>query len=469
MPTSPSIDRLPPHAFEAEQSVLGSILIEPKLISGVLEANGAPEMFYDLRHQYLFACMKAMFSAGVPIDMISLVEALRRCGQLEQVGGMAYCSSLQDTVTSTQNFDHWFRIIQDKHILRRIIQAGTAMVGKVYDQESVTDELLDDVEKMIMGISSRGRTSNIVPVMELVQQAIEDIEALYTRKGSLTGLSSGFCDFDHLTMGLQPTELTIIAARPSIGKTSLLLNMIEHMAIDDNTPCGMFSLEMKDRSLIRRMLCSRSRVNARSIQDGFMAERDFPKLTGAAARIAGAPIYIDDESSLTVMQIRARARRMVEQWGVKMIGVDYLQLVNSSRRREKRHEEVADVSNGLKALAAELNIPVVVLSQLSRSVVKDGKSRRPSLADLRESGSIEQDADVVGMLYNTGTDEEEQQCREAIPVTLYIAKQRNGPTGDVHLTFLRPFTRFESASKVSQDDVPHGDPSQTSFRQYPDN
>src|SRR6266487_3828616 len=275
----------------------------------------------------------------------------------------------------------------------------------------------------------------------------------------LTGIGTGFVDLDKLTTGLHGGEMIVIAARPSVGKTSLAMNIAEYVAIDERLPVGIFSLEMTAESLILRMLCSRSRVNLRNVREGFLAERDFPKLTGAATKLSSAPLFIDDSSGLSILQLRAKARRMYQQYGIKLFIVDYLQLIHStSRRAENRQQEIADISSGIKALAKELEVPVMVLSQLNREIERE-KGRPPRLSDLRESGAIEQDADLVGLLYKPKSDSDDEEAgsgaeEEAVAVNLLIAKQRNGPTGDVSLTFLKPYTRFESAAKVSADDVP---------------
>jgi replicative DNA helicase len=270
-------------------------------------------------------------------------------------------------------------------------------------------------------------------------------------------LATGFADFDKMTSGFHPGEMIVIAARPSMGKTSLAMNIAEHVCIDQRLPVGVFSLEMTAESLVLRMLCSRSRVNLRNVRDGFLAERDFPKLTGAAGKMAAAPLFIDDTSGLSILQMRAKARRMHQQHGIKLLVIDYLQLLHSTARRaqENRQQEIADISNGIKALAKELSIPVIVLAQLNRELEKD-KNRKPRLSDLRESGSIEQDADLVGLLYKPSVEEDEGGVgdQDSRPVNLLIAKQRNGPTGDVNLTFLNSITRFESAAKVSDEDIP---------------
>jgi replicative DNA helicase len=301
-------------------------------------------------------------------------------------------------------------------------------------------------------------TGQATTIKELVKSAINTIEDYHQRQGALTGLSTGFTDLDKLTTGLHPGEMIVIAARPSVGKTSLAMNIAESVAIDQKLPVGVFSLEMSAASLVLRMLCSRSRVNMRNIRDGFLAERDFPKLTGAAGKLANAPLFIDDSSGLSILQCRAKARRMWQQYGIKLFVIDYLQLLHSTAKRaENRQQEIADISNGIKALAKELSVPVIVLSQLNREVEKE-KGRPPRLSDLRESGSIEQDADLVGLLYRPAQNEDEDTSNEpsdAIPVNLLIAKQRNGPANeDVRLTFLKTYTRFESAAKIGDADVP---------------
>lgn len=294
-------------------------------------------------------------------------------------------------------------------------------------------------------------------IKDLVHKAIGQIEDMHTNKGKILGLESGFKDLDLMTTGFKGSEMIVIAARPSVGKTSLAMNIAEHVAVNLKQPVGVFSLEMSSSSLVLRLLCSLARVNLRNIREGFMADRDFPKLTRAAGQLANSPLFIDDTSALSILQLRAKARRMHQQHGIKLFVIDYLQLLHStSRRADNRQQEVADISNGIKALAKELDVPVVVLCQLNREADKREPGAKPRLSDLRESGSIEQDADVVGLLYRDVKDEDEAIESDALSVNLFIAKQRNGPTGEVHLTFLKGYTRFESAAKVGSEDVPQG-------------
>jgi replicative DNA helicase len=460
-----SVDRLPQHSIEAEMGVLGCALLDPNQCIGEciekLKDDGKMA-FYDLRHQTIYETLSEMFNARAAIDLITVQQHLKDRQLLDQVGGMAYLSQLQDAVPSAANLGYYLDIVREKYVLRRLIQTCTGVVGKVFDFEGEVDTLLDDVEKEILQVNESRVQNGVVPINDLVHGAISTIENYFGRQGQLGGLATGFTDLDKMTDGLHGGEMIIIAARPSMGKTSLAMNIAEHVAMEQKLPVVVFSLEMSAASLILRMMCSLARVNLRSIREGFMSEADFPKLTNAAGRLSVSKLFIDDTAGLSILQLRARARRLAQQHGIKLFVIDYLQLLNSTARRaqENRQQEIADISSGIKALAKELNVPVIVLSQLNRELEKD-KSRKPRLSDLRESGSIEQDADLVGLLYkpNAGDDEEDGAVADesaGLPVNLLIAKQRNGPTGDIHLTFLKPYTRFESASKVSDEDVPAG-------------
>jgi replicative DNA helicase len=458
---TPKIDRLPPHSIEAEQGVLGCVLLSPHDCMGecIEKLKSGHEIFYDLRHQTLFQTLTEMYDAKQAIDLITLQQRLKNIQQLENVGGLAYLSSLPDAVPSAANLEYYLDIVLEKYLLRKMIQTCTGIVGRVFDYEGQVDSLLDEVERDILRISEERVTGASLTIKELVNKAISKIEEYHTNQGMLTGISTGFTDFDKMTTGLHEGEMIVIAARPSVGKTSLAMNIAEHVTLELKVPVGVFSLEMTADQLVLRMLCSGSRVNLRNIRDGFLAERDFPKLTGAAGKMASAPLFIDDSSGLSILQLRAKARRMWQQFGIKLFVIDYLQLLNStSRRAENRQQEIAEISGGLKSLAKELNVPIIVLSQLNRELEKRGPGERPRLSDLRESGAIEQDADLVGLLYREtknkdGEDETNEVEQDAIPVKLMIAKQRNGPTGDVDLTFLKSYTRFESAAKVSAEDA----------------
>lgn len=455
------VDRLPPHSPEAEQGVLGCILISPNECLGecLTRLKSGSEVFYDLRHQKMFDVLAEMFDKREGIDLITVQQRLKDKQLLDAVGGLSYLSTLPDTVPSAANLGYYLDIVYEKFLLRKVIRVCTEAVGRVYDYEGEVDALMDEIERDVLRISESRVQTQTNTMKELVKRAINTIEDFHQRQGALTGLGTGFVDLDKMTTGLHPGEMIVIAARPSVGKTSLAMNIAEHVALDQKLPVGVFSLEMTADSLVLRMLCSRSRVNMRSIREGFLAERDFPKLTGAAGKLANAPLFIDDSSGLSVLQLRAKARRMHQQYGIKLFVIDYLQLLHSSSKRaENRQQEIADISSGIKALAKELNVPVIVLSQLNREVERE-KGRQPRLSDLRESGAIEQDADLVGLLYRPSKGEDDDSAsganKEAEPINLLIAKQRNGPAGeDVHLTFLKAFTRFESASKIQDADVP---------------
>ena len=452
-------DRLPPHSTEAEMGVLGCALLLPnQCIAECIEAlkDDGKEAFYDLRHQTIWEHLLAMYESRQPIDLITVQARLREAKIYEQVGGIAYLSELQDSVPSAANLSYYLTHVKEKFLLRRLIHTCSGIVGRVFDYEGEVDGLLDESEKEFLKIAESRVSAQSHRMAGLVDHSITMVENYFNRQGEIMGLATGFDDFDKMTDGLHGGEMIVIAARPGCGKTSLAMNVAEHVALDLHLPVGVFSLEMTAESLVLRMMCSLARVNLRNIRDGFMSQADFPKLASAAARLRNAPLHIVDVSGLSIMQLRARARRMMQQHGIKLFVIDYLQLCTSTSRKsqDNRQVEISEISAGIKGLAKELRVPVIVLAQLNREIEKD-KSRKPRLSDLRESGSIEQDADLVGFLYRPDAgDEEAEETADGVPVNLLIGKQRNGPTGDVHLTFLKPYTRFESARKISGEDVP---------------
>jgi replicative DNA helicase len=454
------IDRLPPHSIEAEQGVLGCLLLDPQQCLGecASKLKQGNAYFYDLRHQTIYELLLEMYDAKVGIDLVTVAQRLKDKNQLDAVGGLTYLASLADAVPSAANLTHYLDIVWDKYILRKMIRTCTEFVGRAYDYQDEVNVLVDEVETDILRINEEKEAARAkaATIKDLVNKAVGQIELFYGNKGATTGLATGFTDFDKMTTGLHPGDMVVIAARPSMGKTSLAMNIAEHVALEVRQPVGVFSLEMTADSLVLRLLCSNARVNLRSIREGFIAERDFPRLTAAAGRLANAPLFIDDTSGLSILQLRAKARRMHQQHGIKLFVIDYLQLLHStSRRADNRQQEIADISNGIKALAKELGVPVIVLAQLNRDIEKREPGAKPRLSDLRESGSIEQDADLVGLLYREKKDEDDEASEhDAVPTNLLIAKQRNGPTGDVPLVFLRSITRYESASKVSAEDAP---------------
>lgn len=457
------IDRLPPHSIEAEQGVLGCVLLSPAdvlplCIEKLKEGSG---IFYDLRHRTIYEACLHLWEATTAFDLITLQQNLKDRQQLEGVGGIAYLASLPDAVPSAANVDYYLEILREKYTLRILIGTCTEVVTRAYEHQGEVDELIDqvghDVQKIVEGAQPLKETGTM---NILVPSAMDRIEMMRVNAGKVTGLPTGLADLDVLTWGLQPSEMIVLAARPSIGKTSLAMNIAEYVAIHDGLPVGVFSLEMSEESLMVRMICSRAHVSTRSIQRGYATEKDMQLVISSGKAFHKAPIYIDDTSALGIQQLRARARRMHKRYGIRLVVIDYLQLMNAPlRKSDNRQQEVSNISGGLKALAKELKIPVLVLSQFSRKLEDRGVNAAPRLSDLRESGSIEQDADVVIMLHrpNKETVEADGTYQEAIPITAIVGKNRSGPTGEANLLFLRQFTRYENAAKVTADDVPQGE------------
>jgi replicative DNA helicase len=466
-PTSPTgsaqdIHRAPPHSVEAEQGVLGSMLISPReAIAEVVEKINE-EYFYVPAHQTIYQALVDLWNAGQAIDLITFTQVLRDRNLLETVGGAALVTSLFTFVPTAANLGYYLEIVRDKYILRSIITASTESVRRAYEEQDEVGNLLDEVEQRIFAVGEDRFKGQMLSMKDQVMGAIESIEKLYENHGGITGISTGFTELDRMTDGMHPAEMIVIAARPSMGKTALAMNIAEHVAINERLPVGVFSLEMSSQQLVQRMLCSRARVNLQKVRGGFLAERDFPSLTTAASKLAEAKIFIDDSAGLSILEMRAKARRLKAQQDVQLIVIDYLQLLRSTSRRaqENRQLEISEISAGLKALAKELKIPLIVVAQLNRQ--PEARSRgEPRLSDLRESGSIEQDADLVGLLLRPdlykddekSDDDKDDQGEEKLhnekgeEAELIIAKQRNGPIGKIDLTFLKHFTRFENRAR----------------------
>ena len=458
VPISPTgsaqdIHRSPPHSLEAEQGVLGSMLISPReTISECVEKINE-EYFYVPAHQTIYNLLVDLWNAGQAIDLITFTQVLRDRNLLESVGGAVFVTTLFTFVPTAANVQYYLDIVRDKYILREIITAATESVRRAYEEQDEVNNLLDEVEQRIFAVGEDRFKGEMLSMKEQVMSTLESIEKLFENKGAITGVSTGFRDLDKLTSGLHSSEMSVIAARPSMGKTALAMNIAEHAAIEVKLPVAIFSLEMSAQQLVQRMLCSRARVNLAKTRDGFLAEADFPKLTHAASKLAEAKIFIDDTAGLTILELRAKARRLKAQHDVRLIIVDYLQLLRSTSRRaqDNRQLEISEISAGLKGLAKELKIPIIVVAQLNRNPeIRTGSGKGvPRLADLRESGSIEQDADLVGLLvreeYYADSDEERTELEGK--AELIIAKQRNGPIGQVKLTFLKEFTRFEDRAE----------------------
>ena len=455
--SSGDIHRSLPHSVEAEQGVLGSMLIAPRdAISEVVEKINE-NYFYIPAHQTTYSALVDLWNNNHGIDLITFTQTLRDRNLLETIGGASFVTNLFTFVPTAANVGYYLDIVREKYILREIIAACTEGARRSYEEQDEVDNLLDEVEQRIYAVGEDRFKGQSPTMKDQVMEAIEAIEKLWEQKGSLTGLASGFVEFDRMTSGLHPAEMIVIAARPSMGKTAFVMNIVEHVAVHEKKPVAVFSLEMGSQQLVQRMLCSGARVNLRKARDGFLAESDFDKLTTAAAKLAEAPIYIDDTPGLTILELRAKARRLKAKHDLSLIVVDYLQLLRSTSRRgqDNRQIEISEISAGIKGLAKELSVPIIVAAQLNRNPEnRTGDSKgRPRLSDLRESGSIEQDADLVGLLvrqeYYADTEEEKDETEGK--ADLIIAKQRNGPTGDVPLTFIKEFTRFEDRAREERE------------------
>ncbi len=437
------LHKVPPQSIEAEQSVLGGILLENEAINRSLEILGAdaPENFYRETHRKIFLAMLELDEKSEPVDLITLTDVLKDKGWLEEVGGTTYLASLADIVPTAANITHYAKIIKEKALLRRMIYAATEIVTQGYDLPGNVEEFLDCSERSIFEVSEKRVKPSYFSIRDLIKNSFKFIDQRYEKKELVTGIPTGFINFDQITTGLQPSDLIIIASRPSMGKTSLSLNIAQYAAIEANVPVVIFSLEMAKEQLVLRMLCSEARVDASRLRGGFLSESDWPRLTSAAGRLSEAPIFIDDTPAITVLEMRAKARRLKADQNLGLIIVDYLQLMQGRRDVESREKEISDISRSLKALAKELSVPVVALSQLSRRT-EQRPGNRPQLADLRESGAIEQDADLIAFIYRDelyNPDTEDKGKAEII-----IGKQRNGPTGVIELAFLTSYTRFEN-------------------------
>lgn len=449
----PETHRQLPQSLDAEKGVLGSILLSPQTVLDSCIENGIkPEHFHYPSHSLIYELLRELGDRGVPIDLITLTQHLSDRNLLDKAGGALTISDLYTFVPTAANADYYLDILREKYLLRQVILTCTEFVGRCYDEQGDARELLDEVEKRVLAIGEQRFQGDLADIKKQVMDAVASIEKLYQNKGGITGLSTGFKALDQMTSGLHGGEMFVVAARPSMGKTAFAMNIAEHVAVDTGKPVGIFSLEMSSQQLVQRLLCSRARINLQRIRDGFLSKMEIPKLSAAADKLAKSKIYIDDTAGLTILELRAKTRRMRERMGIELLVVDYLQLLRSDSRRAKdnRQLEVAEISYGIKALAKELNIPIVVLAQLNRQ--PDEKGGRPMLSHLRESGSIEQDADVVGMLFRAEVyekDVEERKEKEG-EAELIIAKQRNGPVGDIPLTFLKEFTRFEDRAIAPQ-------------------
>ena len=447
MTMSATMERIPPQNLEAEQSVLGSMLIDREAIIIASEII-RPTDFYRESHQKIFEAMLALSERGEPVDLITLSAELEQQNLLESVGGIGYLTTLANIVPTAANVSYYARIVQEKAILRTMINTATQIVSRCFEAKDDVEEILDDAEKAILEISQRSTSNSFSSMREILKNTFERIDQLWENKGGVTGVPTGFPDLDNLTCGLQNSDLIIIAARPSMGKTTLALNIAQHIAVNEGLPVAIFSLEMSKEQLVQRMLCAQANIDAQRLRRGFLTEEDYPKLTKAAGPLSEAPIYIDDTAAISVREMRAKARRLKAEHGLAAIFIDYLQLMRGDGRAENRQQEISAISRSLKALAKELNVPVVALSQLSRAVEQREK-KRPVLSDLLESGGIEANADLVAFIYREAYYNPNAENKH--DTEIIIAKQRNGPVGSVHLYFKENLNKFVSISHDYQE------------------
>ncbi len=450
--TESALGRVPPQAMDAERSVLGSMLLSRDAIATAIQ-NLDERDFYRDAHRKIWRAVVELFDRNEPVDMVTLVEELKRKRDLETIGGASYLTTLDQFVATAANVEHYCKIVHEKALLRRLIDVGTGIVGEAFDQREDASELLDRAEQSIFAISDEGLRTGFQPMRTLVLQGYSAIEEYRQRKVHVTGVASGFYDLDEMTAGFQKSDFVVIAGRPSMGKTSFAMNIAENVAVrakpKDRVAVAVFSLEMSKESLVQRLMCSHAKVDIHKIRRGYASNDEYKRLQNAAAQLHEAQIYIDDTAAIGILEMRAKARRLVSEIPLGMIVIDYLQLIRGPQSAENRQQEISAISRSLKALAKELQIPVVALSQLSRAVETRGGSKRPMLSDLRESGAIEQDADVVLFVYRPEVYESDPAKRDG-KAEIIIAKQRNGPTGSVDLAFLSECTRFESLRDVPE-------------------
>jgi len=439
------LDKLPPQNLEAEMAVLGSMLLDEEAVSASSEKLDA-SCFYKDTHRKIFQAIIDLYNANKAVDLITLTDALRISGSLDEIGGASYLTSLANAVPTAANINHYAGIVREKYILRTLINNSTKIVTLCHESEGNIAEVVDTAEKLIFDVSDRRNQGSYLHLKDIIKDSIEAIDKLYQNKAHVTGVPTGYVDFDIKTAGLQPSDLVIIAGRPSMGKSAFALGIAEYAGVVEKVPTAIFSLEMSKEQLVQRMLCSHARVDAHKVRTGYLATSDWPRLTAAAGKLSESPIFIDDTPAISVMELRARARRLKSHHDIKLIILDYMQLMRgSAMNMESRQQEISEISRSLKALARELNVPVIAISQLSRAV-ESRTDHRPQLSDLRESGAIEQDADVVVLIlreeyYNPSP--ENQGIAEAI-----IAKQRNGPVGSLKLAFIKEFTRFDNLARI---------------------
>jgi replicative DNA helicase len=435
--------KVPPQSLDAELSVLGAMLLDKEAIFKAMEIL-EPTFFYKEAHRKIYEAILSLHDKDEPVDLVTLTEELKRRGELEEVGGLTYLSTILETVPTSAHIEHYAKIVMEKALLRKLIDAATRIITLCYNEQSNVETLLDRAEQLVFDVVQRKITRGFVNIVELIHESFEAIEALYSKKEEVTGIPTGFKEFDILTSGFHPSELVIIAGRPSMGKSSFCLNIAQYVGTKKKMPVGIFSLEMSREQVVQRLLCAEARVDAHKLRTGYLSESDWPRLTAAASLLSESPIFIDDTPAVSILEVRAKARRLKAKHDIKLFIIDYLQLLQGRGESENRQQEISEITRSLKSLARELNVPIIALSQLSRAV-ETRSDRRPQLSDLRESGAIEQDADLVAFVYR---EEYYKPTAENEGVAeIIVGKQRNGPVGTVKLAFVKKYARFENLAR----------------------
>ncbi|HMK36571.1 MAG TPA: replicative DNA helicase [Desulfomonilaceae bacterium] len=452
-PENSSQLRVPPQFLEGERAILGGLLIDNDALPKVVSVLAADD-FYRESHRNVFQAILRLFNKNEPVDWITLTAALKEVGQLESVGGPAFLTELVDAVPSAANILHYTDMVKQKAVLRQLIGAATEISTRCYDDHPNIDEFLDEAEQIVFKIGETRIQSGFASAKDLMLEAFRTVETLYDRKENITGVPSGFRDLDQLTAGFQNSDLIIIAGRPSMGKTSFALNVGMNAAIDGGVATGIFSLEMSKEQIALRMLCSRAKVNLKSLRTGYLTPDDWGRLTLASGNISDSALFVDDTPAITTLEIRAKARRLKKEKGLGLIIVDYLQLMRAAQRSDSREKEISEISRSLKALAKEINVPVIALSQLNRKV-EERPNKRPQLADLRESGAIEQDADVILFIYRDEVYNKSEDNPKKGEAEIIIGKQRNGPIGMITAMFDSQYSTFRPYT--SRDEIPQDD------------
>jgi len=432
--------RLPPQNVEAEQCVLGSVLLDNSALNKILDVV-APGDFYKREHQLIFTTMLDLYEKNHPVDLVTLSDALMHREELEAVGGLNYLMELAEVVPSSAHVQHYARIVKEKAVLRHLIRASNDILTLCYEGGQEVEDLLDEAERLIFTVSEHKAHRDFIDSKILLKEAIKNLEELSLKQRSVTGIPTGFQELDRLTAGFQPSDLIIIAARPSMGKTALALNIAQHVAIKEKRTVAIFSLEMSREQLALRMLSSLAKIPSHKLRTGILSSNDWKKVIRAANKLSDAPVFVDDTPALSVLEIRAKARRLMSEKGLNLIIIDYLQLMRGRSKTESRQQEISEISRSLKSLAKELSVPVLALSQLSRAV-ESRQDKRPQLSDLRESGAIEQDGDLILFIYRPEVYKPEKPEYHGV-AEIIVGKQRNGPTGTFKLTFLKEYTTFE--------------------------